>query len=348
MSRDASADTDKNMLCHDIGAFDVCAVGRCGYGMVSARDLFQGTVVLRERPIAILRAEALQAAADEVWPTMSEFERQEWYRERSIHNELQAPPEVIQRFAQMEFEKCSPQEQERWYSLADAFATKEGSSAGGIVRTNSITDLDRGGDCYLFELLSRANHSCEPNMRFTLPAFAHDGGAVTLSMLRDVPKGSALTISYLSASDLERPVAERRALLQRKFNFVCQCDRCGPAGVSREDEHAGEVVAAATNVCAESAWLCGEVSDAGAEPSASTVKPEPKPRKAPKQQLEPLAVLEAAQAALGSHLQACVALLRDSTAPPPEQLVETVRACADALRATEAAKRAACSDATVR
>ena len=124
---------------------------------------------------------------------------------------------------------------QRWLTLADSFTggflpadASALKTPGGIARTNSVTDVHTG-DCYLFETLSRANHSCAPNMRFTLPAFPCDGGAVTLSMLSDVPKGSALTISYLPPDDLERPTAERRALLSDKFNFVCGCERCGPA-----------------------------------------------------------------------------------------------------------------------
>ena len=133
-------------------------------------------------------------------------------------------------------------------------------------------------------------------MRFTLPAFAHDGGAVTLSMLRDVPNGSALTISYLSASSLEKPVAERRALLKRTFNFICECNRCGPAGAG---SFVDEIPAKA---CVESASLCGGVSDAGAEPGVPTAKPEPTPRRASKQNLAPLAVLDAFQTALANML----------------------------------------------
>lgn len=92
--------------------------------------------------------------------------------------------------------------------------------------------------------------------------------------------------------------------------------------------------------CVESASLCGGVSDAGAEPGVPTAKPEPTPRRASKQNLAPLAVLDACQTALGSHLEACIlALVADSAVPPPAPLVETVKACADALRATEAAKR---------
>ena len=115
------------MACHEIGAFDICETESSGFGMVARRDLFQGTVVLRERPIAILRATNLQGAADEVWPRLPEFKKQQWYLERFSHDDLQAPPEVIERYAESEFEKCSVEAQRRWLALADAFVSSEGS-----------------------------------------------------------------------------------------------------------------------------------------------------------------------------------------------------------------------------
>ena len=42
-------------MIHDIDAFEVRHSEKSGYGMVAGRDMFQGTIVLREKPIAILR-----------------------------------------------------------------------------------------------------------------------------------------------------------------------------------------------------------------------------------------------------------------------------------------------------
>ena len=218
--------------------------------------------------------------------------------------------------ADLEYRKCSASDQRRWLTLADAFAASEGAkSVGGIARTNSVTDVTTG-DCYLFERLSRANHSCEPNMRFTLPAFAFDGGMVTLSMLQNVTKGSELTISYLGMDDLAKSTAERRAILKDKFNFVCECSRCGAASARLERTGGSQGDQVSTGQCAR--------------------RPPPE---LPMRQQE-LKALETAEAALSSHLQACAALLSESpVVPPPVSLLQILSSCANALRATEGARR---------
>ena len=84
-------------MLHDIDAFSVQEVP-CGCGMISKRDLFAGTIVLKEKPIAILRASTLQAAGAQVWPELAEL-RKQWHLNRCWPEEIEAPPEVIQRFA---------------------------------------------------------------------------------------------------------------------------------------------------------------------------------------------------------------------------------------------------------
>lgn len=309
-------------MIHDIDAFEVRHSEKSGYGMVAGRDLFQRTIVLREKPIAILRASVLQEAVADLWPELTEL-RKEWHEKRSWPEEVHAPPVVIQRFAEKVFSTCTAKDQLRWLSLADAFAkTEHAKSAGGVARTNSVTDVDTG-DCYLFEHLSRANHSCSPNMQFRLPAFACDGGAVTLSMRSDAPRGSALTISYIAPDDLERSTAERRALLWEKFNFVCECERCGPA---HDDSWMASAPGGAQPEAAQSAEVveAADVADTALNTKTHDTR----------------AVLDAASTAVSAHLQACAALLGAASSPPPAPLLVTVRACAEALKATEGARLA--------
>ena len=76
-------------MLHDIEAFVIRPVA-CGLGIVSQRDLFTGTVVLKEAPI--LRAATLQAACAEVKPELL-------YPSSHGPEKIPAPPEVINRFA---------------------------------------------------------------------------------------------------------------------------------------------------------------------------------------------------------------------------------------------------------
>lgn len=325
-------------MLHDIGAFDVCAAPSCGgYGMIARRDLFQGTVVLRERPIAILRASTLQEAAAQVRPELVCADQSS----SPFAHKIDAPSDVIARFAQLEFSKCSDDEQRRWLTLADAFDLPP--TAAGIARTNSITDLATG-DCFLFETLSRANHSCDPNMRFTLPAFAHDGNAVTVSMMRDVAKGSALTISYLGSDDLAKPTEVRRSLLKLKFNFVCECERCRCMSLNDEattnkvrgDSPSREPPALGNIVTGRAAALPSSAPRASARGTAHMTPRSPSC-------IASLQALEKAQAALNLQLRACTELLGRAAPldlPPVTPLLESVRACADALHATEVARQA--------
>ena len=57
------------------------------------------------------------------------------------------------------------------------------------MRCNAFTNVATG-DNLLFETLSRANHSCVPNMRYTF-----EGDVAVVSMLRDAAQAEELTIS---------------------------------------------------------------------------------------------------------------------------------------------------------
>ena len=69
---------------------------------------------------------------------------------------------------------------------------------GGVARTNSVTDV-KTGDCHLFETMSRANHSCDPNLAVRLVREAGAWGLpwrVCLFAKRDIEAGEELTWSY--------------------------------------------------------------------------------------------------------------------------------------------------------
>ena len=92
-------------------------------------------------------------------------------------------------------------------ALADAFSPSPAKSPGNVLRSNAFTNAATG-DNHLYELMSRANHSCSPNMSRTF-----DGHTDVVSMLRGVARGEALTVSYLRDGDLARPTEERYYLL---------------------------------------------------------------------------------------------------------------------------------------
>jgi len=197
-----------------------------GFGLRATRDLPLGTVVLRERPIAVLRASELRhvigqdpplerlvaSAADEA----SAFSDAQYWPAPT-----HASAEVIERFASHVFAQLPEPLQRKWMSLADSFSVPPAKSPGNVVRSNAFTDT-AVGDSYLYEVLSRANHSCRPNISRTF-----EGSTVVVRTTRTVAAGEPLLISYLSDTVLARPTNERRAALRAKFCFHCECERCG-------------------------------------------------------------------------------------------------------------------------
>ena len=104
--------------------------------------------------------------------------------------------------------QAAPAVQRRWLALSDAFAPAGSPrTPSGVFRSNGFAKEGHlGGD--LYELLSRANHSCLPNAE---REFKEDG-EVVLRALRGVQRGEELTICC----------ARRRALEPRR---ACVCSR---------------------------------------------------------------------------------------------------------------------------
>ena len=89
---------------------------------------------------------------------------------------------------------------------------------------------DRYEGAIVYDIVSRLNHSCAPNLASTGARGIHGFADATaeVAALRDVAEGEELFISYLTEDDLEKPTSARRALLQSKYNFLCGCGRCEP------------------------------------------------------------------------------------------------------------------------
>jgi hypothetical protein len=93
-----------------------------------------------------------------------------------------------------------------------------GRTAIGIFKTNAF---ETGSSGSIFALCSRINHSCRPNVRHDWdPRF---GGALRLRAARNIAVGDEITIAY-NAQALPRE--ERRAVLERDFGFLCECELC--------------------------------------------------------------------------------------------------------------------------
>lgn len=97
------------------------------------------------------------------------------------------------------------------------------------VCTNNIGLLDddqmRVRGYGLFEVLSRADHSCAPNAR--LQAVDVDRQTMALAARRDVKAGEPVTWSYFRETEFLGSDFEARNLgLVNTFRFACRCERC--------------------------------------------------------------------------------------------------------------------------
>jgi hypothetical protein len=324
MSSDRREPSEKTLTVVDIPG--------CGLGLQAVRTLESGTVVLQESPIAILRSTSLHKAFAtdgelrrySVLPAAAQgcspYADEQWWPAPA-----RASEQVIKRFAELEFAKLSHLQQVKWMSLVDSFSPPSVGqpSPGNVVRSNAFTN-SATGDNYLFELLCRANHSCAPNL-----SRSFQGDMVLVKMLRRAAKGEALCLSYLSEADLGRPTEERRELLHRRFNFLCECTRCGPVGEAPSCDalDVEEALVGTEGASIEGGEDVVDVCD-------STQGPLPGLRTCA------AGTITAAQAAVSAQLHACTAQLR-SVAPGSDvqALLASMGACAEALQSLERAQR---------
>ena len=108
-------------------------------------------------------------------------------------------------------------------SLSDAH--NEAPTPYGIFQTNGIPITAADG---IFAKTCRLNHSCSPNARYT---WRSDLKRELVFAIRPICVGEEVTVSY---KDCNRPSAERRAILEQMFKFVCSCPACSEASAESD------------------------------------------------------------------------------------------------------------------
>ena len=119
----------------------------------------------------------------------------------------------------------SVQKKDQFLSLNDPDKNEDPALRNSrIYRTNALSDG-------LYTVISRLNHSCQPNVIWSTdgdnPPYRQEVRA-----LRDIPAGVEMTASYLRASKL-RTKAERQYML-RNWAFICNCPVCSLTGADLE------------------------------------------------------------------------------------------------------------------
>lgn len=75
----------------------------------------------------------------------------------------------------------------------------------------------------LLEIGSFFNHSCDPNIGFTVPSLTNRSCWIAL---KDIQKGEELLSSYIALDDVKHDRELRRKIIKDKFHFECECSYC--------------------------------------------------------------------------------------------------------------------------
>ena len=177
-----------------------------GKGVVARRTIEEGELILREKPLFIVRTP---------------------YEAKHLVNHL---AEIRSNVASLEEEV-----RDQFYELCVArpqLCTKGpgDSRMFGIFQANSveIKDLDKKNaktlGAAIFLSISRINHSCVPN---AVCSYNSAKSVEEVRASRNIDEGEEICVSYI---DVVHMRDDRQKLLDGRFNFRCQCPACSLTG----------------------------------------------------------------------------------------------------------------------
>ncbi|KAI0785221.1 hypothetical protein C8Q75DRAFT_723079 [Abortiporus biennis] len=166
-----------------------------GVGVVATRDIKQGELLLREKPLFVVPKKVSASPGSFLLSTLAKLnrvERAEFYNLSMVN----FPDGLV------------PDSEIFHQELALA-----------IFQTNSIAAGENVG---IFPKMARFNHGCSKAFNSMYTWREQEGGIVTYS-IRDIKKGQELLTTY---TDTKRPRNERRNYLKTMYGFDCQCSVC--------------------------------------------------------------------------------------------------------------------------
>lgn len=205
-----------------------------GLGVIATQAIKSSQLILHEHPL--VRVDKSPGSPDskqspkcmKLMGRVMELAKTGQFNPRSDYSSW--PAEVISCYegilneqAKIAYDKLDDtHKQKQWMELADVFATNDNEkSPGGIIRTNAIDCADNHAN--LYEMLSRINHSCDPN---TARISTDNIGGVAIVANKDIEKDEEISINYMDGADDNKAVEERRKYLMQQYHFHCQCDLC--------------------------------------------------------------------------------------------------------------------------
>ena len=159
-----------------------------GLGVVAARAIRRGEVLISERPLVRLT------------PALA----------KPIEHWFDHDPQHARRLLSRLCRSAGPPLKWEWWD----------AELDAVVNTNSFTLLSNGSvHSYIFYELSRLNHHCDPNAVMVFDGVVE---LATVRATRDIAPGSEVTLNYGADGSL----VERQAHLRKCFGFTCTCEVC--------------------------------------------------------------------------------------------------------------------------
>jgi hypothetical protein len=118
----------------------------------------------------------------------------------------------------------SAEDRELFWTFSQAACYGPAKSAPGIFHTNYIDVTPASGPeigC-MYRYISRINHSCEPNVRWS---YIHATHQLVIISVRDLRPGEELLVDYCGHDDTWQGT-ERKDHLTLFYDFQCQCPLC--------------------------------------------------------------------------------------------------------------------------
>ncbi|KAF9267574.1 SET domain-containing protein [Marasmius fiardii PR-910] len=177
----------------DASIFFVQDIPGKGKGVIAARDIEPGELIIYEKPLFIVPLKISVSPSSLIY---SNLQRIDVHDREAFFNlsYVNLPPNV------------DPEEDTAEVALA-------------IFQTNAVAAGDGVG---IFPRMARLNHGCSSafNVVYT---WREGEAALVVHALKGVKEGQELLTTY---STMKKPRAERRAYLREHYGFECQCHVC--------------------------------------------------------------------------------------------------------------------------
>ena len=204
--------------------YEIRDVGKKGKGMVAAKDISQGEIILSEKPILVVLAHGLcPAVVYNEYLTLNESDRAR-FRALSFN----ADSNTLMAYAK---DLGNQHDKERGKIIA-------------IFNTNCMEDQEHTKR-YVAVECARMNHSCRPNTTY---GYVHKDNVVIVRALQGIAKGDEIVIPYVPPIWTKKQRTEK---LWSDWHFVCDCDACTSKtpGPLLSDKVSNELIAVDVCLC---------------------------------------------------------------------------------------------------